>query len=69
MTTVIVIAFVGLLWILPIYVAHQIGAPKHRAGFAWGLFLGWFGVLVVALLPARQNVRPAEPLLFIGKKH
>lgn len=49
---------VGLLWVLPIYVAWQIGQAKHRAGFLWGLFLGWLGVIVVALLPP---VKPWDP--------
>lgn len=65
---VLVLGAIGLAWILPIYVAHQIGIPKHRSGFVWGLFLGWFGVLVVALLPARENVSPPEPLFLIGRK-
>jgi hypothetical protein len=45
--------FATIFWILPIYVAHQIGVSKHRAGWAWGLILGWLGVIIVALLPAR----------------
>jgi hypothetical protein len=48
---VLLLIFIGLVWVLPIYVAHQIGAPKNRNGLAWGVFLGWLGVLVVALLP------------------
>jgi hypothetical protein len=57
---------VTLLWFIPIYVAHQIGAPKHRHGLLWGLCLGWLGVLVVALLPPyRTPTKPApEPALF-----
>jgi drug/metabolite transporter (DMT)-like permease len=52
---------IGFFWALAIYVAHQIGRPKHRAGFAWGLFLGWLGVLCVALLPARPEPGPLKP--------
>jgi threonine/homoserine efflux transporter RhtA len=44
------VLFVGLVWVLPIYVAHRIGAPKNRNGLAWGIFLGWLGVLAVSLL-------------------
>lgn len=68
---VVLILFLGVIaffWLLPIYVAHQIGAPKHRSGFAWGLFLGWLGVLIVALLPKREGVQPAEPFFLIDRK-
>jgi hypothetical protein len=40
-----------LLWGVPIFVAYLIGAPKRRSGFLYGLFLGWIGVLIVAILP------------------
>ena len=42
--------FILIFWILPIVVGHLIGKPKNRAGWAWALFLGWIGVLIVALL-------------------
>jgi hypothetical protein len=61
-TARVVLFVLGIFWFLPIYVAHQIGAPKHRAGFAWGLFLGWLGVLVVALLPARPKLVDPKPV-------
>lgn len=47
-------------WFLPIWVAHQIGQPKGRAGWEWGFALGWLGVIIVALLPARP-ARSREP--------
>lgn len=43
-----------IFWVIPIFVAHAIGKAKHRAGFLYGLFLGWLGVIIVALLPAKQ---------------
>jgi hypothetical protein len=46
----------ALLWVLPIFVAHSMGKPKHRAGALYGIFLGWLGVIVLALLP------PGKPL-------
>jgi hypothetical protein len=41
--------FVLFFWIAPVFVGHKIGAPKNRAGWAWGL-LGWLGVIIVACL-------------------
>ncbi len=49
------LVFFAIFWIAPIFVGHAIGKPKLRAGWAWGLFLGWLGVIIVALLsPARD---------------
>ena len=39
-----------LFWGGAIFVAHKIGEPKGRAGWAWGVFLGWIGVIIVACL-------------------
>jgi hypothetical protein len=39
-----------VLWLVAIMVGQVIGAPKHRAGWAWGLLLGWIGVIIVACL-------------------
>lgn len=50
MTGLIVLFWLGLFWGLPIYVGHRIGSKKGRAGWAWGLFLGWIGVIIVACL-------------------
>jgi hypothetical protein len=36
---------------ISIFVAHAFGEPKRRAGFMYGLFLSWIGVIIVALLP------------------
>jgi hypothetical protein len=49
------LVIVAIFWVAPILVGHAIGKPKGRAGWAWGLFLGWLGVIIVALLsPARD---------------
>ena len=60
---------VGLIWlVLPIWVGHRIGKPKGRAGWLWGFFLGWIGVIIVALLrptidaPALRKRVAAPPL-------
>lgn len=45
-----------ILWIVPIFVANSIGKAKNRSGVAYGLFLGWIGVIILALLA------PAEPI-------
>ena len=50
---VLVIAFVS--WFLAIWVGQRIGAPKGRAGWAWAFFLGWIGVLIVALLSDKSS--------------
>jgi hypothetical protein len=44
------LVFAVFVWVLPIFVGHKIGAPKNRAGWAWGLLLGWLGVIIVACL-------------------
>ena len=49
---------VGIIWILPCYIAWEQGKQKHRLGLAWGLCLGWLGVIALALLPpARERER------------
>lgn len=41
-----------ILWIVPIFVAGAIGSGKNRVGWVYGIFLGWLGVLILALLPS-----------------
>jgi hypothetical protein len=41
-----------ILWVVPCYICYEQGKPKHRRGLAWGLCLGWLGVLALAVLPA-----------------
>lgn len=48
-----------VLWIVPMYVCYEQGKPKHRRGLAWGLCLGWIGVIALAVLPAG----PEQPRL------
>jgi len=39
-----------VLWIVPIFVARAQGRSKNRTGWLYGFFLGWIGVLILALL-------------------
>jgi hypothetical protein len=43
--------FAGIFWFLPMYIAYEQGKAKNRLGLAWGLLLGWVGVLALAALP------------------
>jgi hypothetical protein len=47
---------VVILWIVPIFVGHAIGKSKNRHGGWWGFFLGWLGVIIVAVLPPRPGM-------------
>lgn len=58
MTGVIVGA--AILWVVPIFVAVSLGRTKRREGWAYGLFLGWIGVLILALLPALPDPMVGE---------
>ena len=54
------LAFSGVIWIVSIFVAHAIGKPKNRAGFLYGFFLSWIGVIIVALLPPAPEMTLEE---------
>jgi hypothetical protein len=45
----------ALLWVLPCFIAYSQGESKNRAGLAYGTFLGWIGVLCLALLPPAKS--------------
>ena len=61
-TAVLVLLLV--FWVLvPTLVAQHIGAEKGRMGWAWGFFLGWFGVLIVAILGPPPEIVTATPSL------
>ena len=51
------ILILGLIWGLPIFVSHKIGAPKRRAGWAYGLLLGWLGVVIIACLGPKRGAQ------------
>jgi hypothetical protein len=38
----------------PFFVAHRIGVRKGRSWFWWAFFLGWLGVLILALLSSKR---------------
>ena len=48
---------VVIFWLVPCFVGQAIGKRKNRQGGWWGFFLGWIGVIIVALLPARSGIR------------
>jgi hypothetical protein len=52
---------VAFLWVVPLFVAYAIGKPKNRSGFLYGFFLGWLGVLGVAVLPVRPGIGMGGP--------
>ena len=63
-----ILLVVIVVWVIPIFVAYSIGKGKHRAGFWYGLLLGWLGVIIVALLPsmaAPAGGTPMEQLLHL----
>jgi uncharacterized membrane protein HdeD (DUF308 family) len=48
--------FTLVFWVLPVYIAVQQGKAKNRNGWAWGLLLGWLGVVALALLPPVEDL-------------
>jgi hypothetical protein len=46
---------VVIFMIPPTIVGYKIGAKKNRAGWAWGLLLGWIGVIIVACLGPKSR--------------
>ena len=41
---------IGLFWLLPIVIAIDLGVSRQRSGWMWGFFLGWLGVLILAIM-------------------
>lgn len=54
-------AVVFAVWGLPILICVSLGRTRDRTGWMWGLFLGWLGVLILAIMRAR--ITPAAPAL------
>jgi hypothetical protein len=57
-STAVLVVFVVVFWIIPIFVAANIWTNKggsSGAGAALGIFLGWIGVLIAAV------VTPSNP--------
>jgi NhaP-type Na+/H+ or K+/H+ antiporter len=47
---IILLLLLLAVWPLPIYLCYRIGRRKGRKNaWLWGVFLGWIGVIVVAL--------------------
>jgi len=48
------LVLIALLWLVPFCLCLELGRSKGRPeAYAYGIMLGWVGVLVLALLPAR----------------
>jgi hypothetical protein len=47
---------IGCLVILPpTIIAAHLGHSRDRTGWMWGLFLGWLGVLILAIMRPVQR--------------
>jgi hypothetical protein len=46
-----ILVAVVVLYVLPVWVCVARGPERGRDGWPWGLLLGWFGVLMIFLLP------------------
>jgi len=56
MDVVLYIVAIGLLWVLPIFKAHEISRRKGKqGGWLWGFGLGWIGVWVLMGQPTPKN--------------
>lgn len=59
-------ALIVLLMIVvlpPMFVAHRLGMSRDRRGWAWGFFLGWLGVVILACMrpvPVEQRIVNVE---------
>jgi hypothetical protein len=48
---------IDVLWLAPIIISIELGVTRHRSGWMWGLFLGWLGVLILAIMrPVQRSV-------------
>jgi hypothetical protein len=47
----VTVAIVVLAWLASVVVAVPLGRRRHRRGLVYGVFLGWFGVALLLLLP------------------
>jgi hypothetical protein len=60
--------FIAVFWVAPVFVGLMIGQPKKRAGWAWGLLLGWLGVIIVACLSEKKPQVTAQDIHFAAKQ-
>jgi hypothetical protein len=54
----VLLLLIVIFWILPIFVASRLGRKKlMTTGWAWGFFLGWLGVIIVATRPNQVDFK------------
>jgi hypothetical protein len=44
------IVTLAIFWGAPIAICNHLGQSRDRTGWMWGLFLGWLGVLILAIM-------------------
>lgn len=54
-----IVAGIFLGYILPWILCVKIGKEKNRNGFLWGI-LGWFGLLIIAILQSKETSKPLK---------
>jgi hypothetical protein len=47
-------------WVAPVAAGIAIGRSKNRAGWAWGLFLGWLGIIILVVLSPKRPMTLEE---------
>jgi hypothetical protein len=62
---------IATLWIISIVVGSVIGSLKNRGvlGFFLTVFLSWFGVIIIALMPKRQIAPSMIVSQHVGDNH
>jgi hypothetical protein len=57
-----VLMSLALLWAVPMIFTIELGKTRARAGWMWGFFLGWLGVLILACMSNRSRAHKVREL-------